>query len=882
MNALLGLLIVTAVAGEPRHQRHPEAVTLFECGFEEDWDKNFDAWPDRWTRRRSPGYPHYLSIKINRQPSAQGKRCLRIGLNGGAATVHSPPIEVGALYSYVMEAQLKTDSLKYDHAYCTVTFYDEKRKPLETFHSEQFINASRWKKLRVGPITPAHEDVRYAVIALHVGPIHPEANEDLKGAAMFDDVWFARLPRLTLTTNKKYNVYTGLDEAKVTVGLSGVGEANPRVTFELYDIWGKLVTRSKQTLKCKAVELNQKSADSFLLDDAAGEEKTYAGETKWTPPVKDFGYYRLQVKIEGDKGLIHEDRLSLAYVPPHAPVAGGEFGWTLPHGEQGLSLGELVQLLRMVGINWAKFPVWASSNDPHRVERLAWMAERLSFYNIELVGLLDNPPAEVREHLGVGTDAEAATIFSVESALWKPSLEPILTRLSLKMRWWQLGKDNDASFVGYPELDQKVEAVRKELAKFGQEVNLGIGWQWTHQLPDTKSPAWSYMTFSADPSLTAEEMGAYLSTKMRNNGKRWVTVEPLHRDHYSVEQRAADLVRRMMAAKMHKADCIFVPDPFSEKHGLMNSDGTPSELLLPWRITAVALANADYAGSIAMPGGSHNHIFTRGGKASMVIWSDRPTTETLYLGDKIEHIDIWGKRLSVGHDKHRQIIQVTTMPTFVFGINGPVARWRMSFKFARTKMPSISRRAHGNSYTMRNFFDQGASGQMTLVTPKVWKTYPTTSRINMATGEKQLVPFSITLPFAADSGTHDVRADFDISVDKRYLFSVYRHIDVGMGDVTINVRAVFNDKGDLKIVQNLTNHTRKHIRFKCYLLIPRRQRLQTLVQQYGRGTVNKEYRIAHPEDLIGEELLLQAEEIGSQRVLSYRIPIGQPKAKGGG
>ena len=51
-HVLLSLLIVATAAPAPTGQRHPEAVTLFECGFEEKSDTNFDQWPDHWTRRR--------------------------------------------------------------------------------------------------------------------------------------------------------------------------------------------------------------------------------------------------------------------------------------------------------------------------------------------------------------------------------------------------------------------------------------------------------------------------------------------------------------------------------------------------------------------------------------------------------------------------------------------------------------------------------------------------------------------------------------------------------------------------------------------------------------------------------------------------------------
>src|SRR3954451_6551248 len=55
------ILTLRAAAGEGRH---PDAVTVFHCAFGDDWDVNYDLWPDRWVRKTGLGYPHYVNIAI--------------------------------------------------------------------------------------------------------------------------------------------------------------------------------------------------------------------------------------------------------------------------------------------------------------------------------------------------------------------------------------------------------------------------------------------------------------------------------------------------------------------------------------------------------------------------------------------------------------------------------------------------------------------------------------------------------------------------------------------------------------------------------------------------------------------------------------------------
>src|SRR3954470_11178417 len=61
------ILSLSAAAGE---QQYPDAVTVFRCGFGEDWDVNYDQWPDRWVRKTGLGYPHYVNIGIQEDSSA--------------------------------------------------------------------------------------------------------------------------------------------------------------------------------------------------------------------------------------------------------------------------------------------------------------------------------------------------------------------------------------------------------------------------------------------------------------------------------------------------------------------------------------------------------------------------------------------------------------------------------------------------------------------------------------------------------------------------------------------------------------------------------------------------------------------------------------------
>ena len=872
MNFLLPLLILTAQPDPSTDRRHPDAVLVYHCDFGPKADTNFDQWPDDWRRRTGRGYPQYLPIGIRKEPAAIGEHCLRIQLDGSAAVVYSPPIEVSPRFSYVLEGFLKTDALKHDVAYYAVTFYDARRRPLGRFESQRLRDVSDWRKIHIGPLTPPSDDVSLARISLH---LEPTDLADLKGAALFDDVWFARLPRMTLRSNSEHNVYTDPGAVEVICEVSGILESDPMMSFELIDVSSQMVAKTEHRLDTEKVMAKKSSTASALLGRVYADANTegFAGTSTWKPPIETYGFYRVRVTMRGSTGLMHERNMTLAVVRPYERPSGGEFGWSLPGGDDPVPLEALAGLLDLAHINWVKFPLWFSDKELERANRLVWFVEQLNSQGIEIVGMLHRPPKELRQLFGTTWRHVAARLFA-EPELWYPALDPVMTRLSMKVRWWQLGDDHDTSFMGSADFESKIRQVKQRMGRFGQEIHLGVGWSWLNEPPATADPSWEFLSLTADPPLTPEELATHLThpaTNLSGTVQRWVILRPLPRTEYDVEIRAKDLVERMLTAKIQDANLVFITQPFSTEYGLMNDDGTPGDLLLPWRTTARLISGTQYIGSINLPNGSHNYIFGRGSEAVMVVWNEKPTTETIFLGDEIQQIDLWGRSQVPKKVEHRQVVEVTSMPTFITGVSQPITRWRRAFSFEKKQLSSIFGRPQPAAYHIKNTFDRGVGGQVTLVTPPVWEASPTSIRFNVAAGEGITQDFQVTLRPDASSGSQAVRVDFEIIADCNYKFSAYRKIDVGLGDVVIDVDTYLNEHGDLVIEQHLTNKTDRFVGFNCMLFSPGRRRIRQQVLNLSRGRDTKVYVLPNGEQLLGKRLWIRAQEVGGERILNLRF-----------
>ena len=525
-----------------------------------------------------------------------------------------------------------------DRAYLSVTFLDADKHPLVTFESEKTADSRGWKKISFGPIAPPSRETKLAVIGLHV---EPRDADDLKGSAAFADLRLVRLPRLEMKTNQPHNLFIQPAKVEVTCIASGFSDKNTDVVFKLFDALGHCLADDTRKL-------------SEMAGDASGDPQGAAEKTpaqactvSWEPPIPGPGFYRVKAELFAKGAALQSRDLTLAAFEPRRAPAGGEFGWTLPNAGHPIPLAQLSPLLSQAGINRVKYPLWFSAkNGRQTLNQLLDFGEQLNAEGIELVGLLNDPPDELREQFPSSRPLSAAEIFGAGAKIWFPSLEPVLAQLAGQVRWWQLGDDADDSLSSAPDFADKLGEVKKEFDRAVHDINLGVGWDCGNALPGPAAGKKLPLRFAAISSrqpFSPQELASYLETAKDSPQLRWVSLKPLSKSSYSIADRVEDLVKRMIAAKIHGADAVFCPDPFDADCGLMNKDGTPGDLFLPWRTAALELGGHKSLGAMQLPRGSQNLIFVRANDAVMILWNEKPVEEVLYLGEDVKEVNLWGR-----------------------------------------------------------------------------------------------------------------------------------------------------------------------------------------------------------------------------------------------
>jgi hypothetical protein len=898
LSLLAGLVLVAAddsnAAGEPITRGEPApisadastksapaedpfegAVEVLHYGFEQDEDRNFDRLPDGWIRRKGSNFPGYVEAAIDRDRGHGGKgQSLRLKANGGRVILYSKPVVIDPYHSYIFRAYIRTQSLENDAALVSVSLLNHKRQRIQRFLTRPVTGTFKdWCQVTIGPIVP-RDDVHFVVVGCH---LVPGSRMDIHGSAWFDDLWMGELPHFSLDSNFQTHFHERESRVVITSQVDGLDPKHSyRLDLKMLDAEGRPVASTSFDPR---PQRSAPASGERPPAESADERPTKEKPIDWTLNPQPPGFYAVEAVLSRDKKPILTKQTTFAVMDSLSDVADqGEFGWTIKRAEDMTALKGLAEIASQSGINWLKYPLWSSVSEgsSNTSPQISAFFEELAQHKITAVGLLNDPPAELRNQFARDWTG-ISEIFTVRTEFWRESIEKVIARYSSHVRFWQLGEEDDESFVGMSNrnLAQTIARVKSEFDRIGRDARIGVHWNWETPPPRRENVRGIFLSTSSRQRLKEGELVQKLKSATADVPDRWVLIKPLPKTSYTPEQRGTDLVKTMVEAKIGGANKIFADDVLDEETGLLGRGGTPSLLFLPWRTTAMALQGADFIGSFLLPEGSRNYAFSRKGEVAVVIWNNEPVDEDLFLGDESVVTDVLGRRirLPISESGQRGKLHVGPSPLLVRHFPEPIARWMAAVKFEKGRLPSRTGKQREVIHGI-NTFRQGVNGQLRVIVPKDWKVEPTEMRFALGAGEKFDLPITLELPSNTSQGGQRIVLDFAMSP---YAFRVYRDYEVGLGDVVLSVVDTKLENGDLQIKQLIDNYTKpeEKLNFECNLYVPLRKRMQRVVTKLTHGRDTQTYVIPGAESLRGQELQLRAEQVGGQRVLNLKFKVGE-------
>ncbi len=834
--------------------------------FDRQNDLDLDDQPDDWVRRKGLNFPHYVNAVIDRRIGHQDNTSLRFDANAAAAVYYSPLIPIDDLHTFYFSAHLKCEGMQHDAAMVSVSFLNHRRERVQRFLSAPVMGThADWVPVRLDSLIP-HEDVRFAVIGCHL-VIGPSDFRDIGGKVWFDDLSLGRLPRMELESNFYRHFISRDSPVEMNCKVSGLDPGHRyQLDFEFRDLDENILQSERIPL-----EENKELADRNLT------EFLEPLPVKWTLESQVPGFYTSTATLLRDEEPVASQSTTLVIVAlVSEPRRQGEFGWSLRTPLGPRERRELPEIALQAGINALKYPIWQTADDleSKTSSSIAEMFGELITAEIEPVAILSEPPPQLRAQFARNWHG-VNEVLSLPPTFWEKSLEPVIARFSSSVRHWQLGDERDRSFLGSSSIGQTLQQTRERIQRISLNAAIGIPWEWNTETPHADV---QFVSLGMTAPMSRNELTSSLESTRLPGINKWLLLRLSQIPADSPDDQAAELARLMLAAKLAGVEKIFLDDVYHDQHGLLNTDGSPRRMFIPWRTMALQLQEARYLGTFVLPGGSANAVFEKDGTAFAMVWNDKPTRETLYLGPDAGGMDLWGRRTPLRSASGTEELEFTAdpVPGLLVNCSAELARWRIAAHFEKGRMPS----AYGgfdDALLLTNTFSHAVSGELTLNLPDGWSAEPRTWTFSLKAGETLRLPTHLRLPPDASLGEQQTTWDLELNAERLYRFRIYRPYIVGLDDVQLEVLDRKLPDGRLEIEQIVTNRTRppEQLDFRCSLFVPdvRRQKLQ--IRNLEQGTDRKFYYLPDADSFRGQELWLRLEQEGGRRVLNYRWKVGQ-------
>jgi hypothetical protein len=923
--AWTGLLLI-AFGGPAVQAQDLEVDRVQSWEFQRSDVNPSDQWPKGWKRRQDREHPAYLMMKVVPRDAdtvaaartlsqlwtkfESGKlspesnpelppqqltkfmdmivdRCLELQMDGGSAEVIGPIVQLDPRYSYGLEASVQCSQLNGHQAWVELELLDDNSKPISSSTTEVLTGTNNWKRVQcVSSLDDQHE-FRAARVRLIV---KRNESREFRGVVRFDNIRINRVPRLELHSNLKLNIANPGQECEITCTAIGINnkDENPSVRFQLLNELGEVVDQ-------KSVPLLPVNEPRKQPPNSAGDGQRYVStksgsrrpaeaenanrQAMWKLKLNTPGHFVAKVFLGRHTSRIRDKELPLAVVESTSLESQGPFGWSLPPGLDSDQLRNIPQLARTFGASNIKIPIWLDVNeDAAAIDQIAWLIERLQSQQVQCVGVIDQPPPSQRKQFNDNDDLLPIVTIFQNKAIWEPLLDPILSRMTMKLSWFQLGNDSDHSFLANEKLLQTLTEIHSSVQTYSQELHLAIAWPWLDGLPQGQAMAWEATQLSIQPDLRSEELPSYLASKAHEGTTKWLTLDFLSASKYSLLDRVRDLTERIVMMKKLAITSAYVTKPMDPDVGLFNSNFEPQAISVPWRTLVEHVGPANYVGKIMLPGGSQNHIFQNGKHGLMLIWNDNPKEEQLYLGPDVDAVDLWGRSVTVASAKSprngaEQRVAVGPWPIIIRGLDLPVARFRMQFELGTASLQSLVGRGQSVPIKVGNPFGKVIRGSMDLVAPTLLEKEFASLSLQVTPDRVLEKDFPLELRSDVSAGKHAVRFDFQIEANKTERFSTYHELTVGFDDIEFQWQ--LQQISETSVLLRLTANNRGNLEttFQCKFFPPPYPYQHFQAERLIPGSNNREYLIQLPSVDVNAEFWIRCEELETRRTLNYRVKI---------
>jgi len=503
---LLACLSATAAAQTAPASPLPGSRAIKTFDFEELSLGNFESTPMFWSKVVGRGFPAYSTGAFDHTIARSANTSFKLQTTGGSVAYRlAPPagkrIPIYPDADYYILAFVRTSQLKYAKADLAAWFADDQGQLLldseahcQAYHPAGAVtpaaDADAWQVLYIympGPVVQAGHPAKAKSLVLQVGVMQPQQlagapsaaatksdsedlgrfalyQQDIKGAAWFDDIVVFQLPRISVNVKA--------ENSTSPARMFGIGEPI-ELDLLVSDLTDHALNAGRAAENL-TVRLRVTDADGlvFATDQwkaASAPEKAWTQHFSHAPLPAGLYSASMEVLDAGDPArppvLIARRQTQFLCLPEQAGTTqppAREFGlgvtaWSAaPESWRDLPL-----LLRQTGAGTLQLPAWRRDMTEDALTRrdppFDALVAALRRTNTRTIAALSELPSPIAKRLGGSTGTGAGTgggadggglesdhdsilsLLNADPVLWRPAMAQLLTRLADRIDLWELG-----------------------------------------------------------------------------------------------------------------------------------------------------------------------------------------------------------------------------------------------------------------------------------------------------------------------------------------------------------------------------------------------------------------------------------------------------------
>lgn len=478
---------------------------------------NAEGVVERKMRLARPGFPPHNEAAYDFGTAATGRASIRVPVKGGSASLRLQPGElpIFADADYAITARVKTKGLQNARAYLTARLLDGSLRPIAESGARSVAlwdgNAADWTNATV-ELPAKFGAAAWMQIDLEVlqpkqwrapGVLgtHEVWEEDLDGAAWFDDVLVYLQPRASLRTLQVCNVGMGVDRAgadtiqPTSTDVNWIGssaDGQPVIEASVRDLGGDALTAD---VRVWDHEMREVARTTFAVDPTGLPQR-------WIPALPGYGVYTAVLEVRSDADLTRAGKretgvtvatstLPIAWLPKRqvmgelAAVDLQRFG-VIADEEGARDIGLIGRAVKRLGTKFVMLPMFgADAQREHAKEELTTRAAaigELLAEGQELTFGFERPPTELVQ-VAVLDPGDPLAMFTRPTAEWFGYLQPTLDRFGQQVRRYQVGVPGTERLMWADDLSGALTALETQLATLVPGPRMGVSWRADQQRP---------------------------------------------------------------------------------------------------------------------------------------------------------------------------------------------------------------------------------------------------------------------------------------------------------------------------------------------------------------------------------------------------------------